>query len=183
MTTKRAGPERAFERDALKVHRATAHSTRLRALTRERRAGTRREPVTPRLQPTHSNRRELLARVGERHKVFPVSRPRCATCSPPLRAGAPAARRQAEVSSRCDRPTGGELPADQRRAVAQARGADQLRRGLSAAKSFSTFSGGTPRGFRAARLNPVASISSPASPSLPPSAPLHASRADCSSRL
>jgi hypothetical protein len=88
----------------------------LRALTRERRAGTRREP-----ERTDCNQRtrtgEALARVGERHKVFPVSRPRCATCSPPLRAGAPAARRQADFSSRCDSPTGGELPADPRRAV------------------------------------------------------------------
>jgi len=53
--TKRAGPERAFERDALKVQRATAHSMPLRALTRERRAGTRRTPRTPRLQPRRPN--------------------------------------------------------------------------------------------------------------------------------
>jgi hypothetical protein len=55
--TKRAGPERAFERDAPKVQRAAAHSMLLRALTRERRAGTRREPRTPRLQPRLTNRR------------------------------------------------------------------------------------------------------------------------------
>jgi len=86
LTTKRAGPERAFERDALTVQRATAHSIPLRALTRERRAGTRREPETPRLQPRRPNVRSSGA--SRRAPLIPVGPP---PVQPPARSGAKAA--------------------------------------------------------------------------------------------
>jgi len=117
MTTKRAGPERAFEREALTF--PTRDSAFLPiASAHSRTQGRNAQNIQDAPIATTAPERAKLWRESASATKFRLARRWCSHLLPAVegwRTGCPA---QAGVfSSRCDRPTGGELPADQRRAV------------------------------------------------------------------
>jgi hypothetical protein len=94
-TTKRAGPERAFERDALTGQRATAHSIPV-ASAHSRTQGRNAQRTHDATIATNAHEPAKLWRESASATNSDWPAVGAATCSPPLRAGSPAARRQAE---------------------------------------------------------------------------------------